>query len=163
MWHFMTRTDLPSTLLLWLKHGMRKDYEHLHTSVHTWHSSIKHFSTITVLISLTFQMHFFPFLLKWRHSYSILAKHIHNSQSSRRHCFLKALFQISSTQWGNQSNLCRRRTYFHCFCHLSARTVLFGWVWRRKKTAWAMKEEKLPFCKRIDGFWRLQNFFFQTN
>lgn len=37
-------------------------------------------------------MHFFPFLLKWRHSYFILAKHTHNSQSSegtasQKHCF----------------------------------------------------------------------------
>lgn len=62
MWHFMTRTDPPLTLLLWLKHRMRTDYEHLHRYVHKWHSSIKHFSTMRVWIRLTFQMNFYPFL-----------------------------------------------------------------------------------------------------
>lgn len=142
-----SRQERPSLDTCVWKHRMRTDYEHLHRCVHTWHSSIKHFSvsTVRVLFSLTLQMHFFPFL-SWNEEIVILFWPNTQFTKLRRHCLLKAPFQVSSTHWGNQSNLGGRRTYLYCFCHLSARTVLFGWVWRYKKISWAMKEKPTLQC-----------------
>ena len=82
MWHIMTRIDPPLTVLSWLKHRMRTEYMHVHWSIRTWHPSIKtsvpwQFETVG-----HFKCTFFPPILKWRDSYSTLAKHTLNSQSS---------------------------------------------------------------------------------
>lgn len=129
-WHFS-----------WLKH-MKTDCEHLHRCAHTWHSSIKHFGTWGFELVWHFKCTSSPSSLEMKR-FLFHSGQTHTQLTKlRRHCLSKAPFQVSSTHWGNQSNLGGRRIYFHCFCHFSAGTVLFSWGWRHKKIAWAMKEEK---------------------
>lgn len=80
--------------LSWLKHRMRTEYKHVHWSIHTWHSSIKHSSTMTVWNSLVFQMHFFP-LLFWNEEILIpFWPNTFNSQSSEGTASQKQSFKF---------------------------------------------------------------------
>lgn len=114
MWHLMTRSVSPKTILSWIKHRMRTEDKRVNWSIHTWHSLIKYSSTKTVGNTLTFPIYFSPPpSCPEIESHSILVRYTLSSQS-----WEGREYKISSIHQSNQITYSGKESYFHWLCHL---------------------------------------------